>query len=80
MLSRICQRVRYFYYDLLPQVETPSFTDLRLENFEMFFIRLLHLLAHHPDFAITEEAIQDIAKSVLGFLHSLRASTNAYYY
>lgn len=28
----------------------------------MIFIRLLHLLAHHPDFQLTEEAIPDIAK------------------
>lgn len=33
-----------------------------LEHFEMIFLRLLHLLAHHPDFQLTEEAIPDIAK------------------
>lgn len=33
-----------------------------LEYFEMVFLRLLHLLAHHPDFQLTEEAIPDIAK------------------
>lgn len=36
--------------------------ELRLESFEMIFIRVLHLLAHHPDFAVTEEALPDIAK------------------
>lgn len=37
-------------------------TELRLQNLEMTFVRLLHLLAHHPDYALDEEAIQDIAK------------------
>ena len=37
-------------------------TEQRLEHFEMNFIRFLHLLAHHPDFQLTEEAMPDIAK------------------
>jgi len=28
----------------------------------MMLVRLLHLLAHHPDFAITQETFPDIAK------------------
>jgi sister chromatid cohesion protein PDS5 len=36
--------------------------ELRLDSFEMIFIRVLHLLAHHPDFAVTEESLPDIAK------------------
>jgi len=38
--------------------------QLRMEHFEMIFLRLLHLLAHHPDFALTEEALPDIAKYI----------------
>ncbi|KAI0689173.1 armadillo-type protein [Cytidiella melzeri] len=38
--------------------------QMRLDTFEMIFIRLLHLLAHHPDFAITEDALPDIAKYI----------------
>lgn len=30
----------------------------------MNFIRFLHLIAHHPDFAVSEESLPDIAKSV----------------
>ena len=29
----------------------------RLQQFEMAFPRLLHLLAHHPDFAMTHDAM-----------------------
>lgn len=49
---------------------------LKLQSLEMTFIRLLHLLAHHPDFALTEENISDIAKCVRS-LPSLIASWNA---
>ena len=41
-----------------------AMTELRLETFEMLFLRILHLLAHHPDFATTQEALPDIAKYV----------------
>ncbi|KAF7349279.1 Sister chromatid cohesion protein pds5 [Mycena sanguinolenta] len=34
----------------------------RVQYMEMMFIRLLHLLAHHPDFAVSEEEMRDIAK------------------
>ncbi|KAF8999085.1 armadillo-type protein [Cyathus striatus] len=36
----------------------------RVEHFEIIFIRLLHLLAHHPDFNTTHEDLVDIAKYV----------------
>ena len=35
---------------------------VRLERFEHSFIRLLHLLAHHPDFRVEQEYLPDIAK------------------
>lgn len=34
----------------------------RLARFESTFIRLLHLMAHHPDFRIEHEFLPDIAK------------------
>lgn len=30
----------------------------------MIFVQFLHLLAHHPDFAITQESVPDMAKCV----------------
>ncbi|KAJ4463966.1 armadillo-type protein [Lentinula edodes] len=43
-------------------------SDLRTENLEFVFIRLLHLLAHHPDFATSQSELQDIAKYVQFYL------------
>ena len=37
---------------------------LRLEHLELIFIRFLHLLAHHPDFAPTETELLDMASYV----------------
>jgi len=37
---------------------------LRLEHLEIVFIRFLHLLAHHPDFAATEDELLDMASYV----------------
>ncbi|KAJ3999568.1 armadillo-type protein [Lentinula boryana] len=42
--------------------------DSRTENLEFIFIRLLHLLAHHPDFAVSRSELQDIAKYVQFYL------------
>ncbi|KAJ7160887.1 armadillo-type protein [Mycena filopes] len=36
----------------------------RVQHMEMMFIRLLHLLAHHPDFATSQEEMLDIAKYI----------------
>lgn len=37
---------------------------MRVENLELLFIRLLHLLAHHPDFATTQDEFMDMARWV----------------
>ena len=37
---------------------------VRVEHLEMTFIRLLHALAHHPDFNTTHDDLLDIAKLV----------------
>ena len=36
----------------------------KIQHLEMTFIRLLHLLAHHPDFSTSPEDMMDIAKFV----------------
>jgi len=33
-----------------------------MNYFEMIFVQFLHLLAHHPDFALTQESVPDMAK------------------
>jgi len=43
---------------------------LRLEHLELIFIRFLHLLAHHPDFAPTETELLDMASYVWALLLS----------
>ena len=45
--------------------ESPA--DLRTHRFELMLIRLLHLLAHHPDFAATAESLPEQAKCVEQF-------------
>ncbi|KAI0698060.1 armadillo-type protein [Cerioporus squamosus] len=49
---------------------------LRLETFEHNFIRLLHLLAHHPDFKIDAESIPDMAGYIQFFLDLVGSSDN----
>ncbi|KAI6002991.1 armadillo-type protein [Pisolithus albus] len=48
----------------------------RVEYLEMIFIRLLHLLAHHPDFSIAHENLQDMAKYVEFYLDQITSSEN----
>lgn len=45
---------------------------LRLQQFEMAFPRLLHLLAHHPDFAKTHDSVVGMSK----FARFFRARSN----
>ncbi|KAJ7432911.1 armadillo-type protein [Mycena galericulata] len=40
----------------------------RVQDMEMIFIRLLHLLAHHPDFSTSQEELLDIAKYIQFYL------------
>ncbi|RPD56961.1 hypothetical protein L226DRAFT_491089 [Lentinus tigrinus ALCF2SS1-7] len=49
---------------------------LKLETFEHNFIRLLHLLAHHPDFAIDVNSIPDMAGYIQFFLELVGTSDN----
>ncbi|KAF7323824.1 hypothetical protein MKEN_00603700 [Mycena kentingensis (nom. inval.)] len=42
--------------------------DKRVQSIEMMFIRLLHLLAHHPDFGQEVDEMVDIAKYIRFYL------------
>jgi sister chromatid cohesion protein PDS5 len=44
---------------------------VKLTNFEMIFIRYLHLLAHHPDYALTPEVLPDLAKYIDFYLDQI---------
>ncbi|KAG8711503.1 hypothetical protein FRC11_002628, partial [Ceratobasidium sp. 423] len=50
--------------------------ELRVQHFDMLFIRLLHLLAHHPDFAVTTEGLQDMAKYIEFYLEIVATAEN----
>jgi len=50
--------------------------QLRIENFEFIFIRLLHLLAHHPDFAVSEESLLDMGKYIQFYVDSMASADN----
>jgi len=49
---------------------------VRLNHFEIIFIRLLHLLAHHPDFVVNEENLPDIAKYIEFYLELVASAEN----
>ncbi|KAH9849574.1 armadillo-type protein [Lenzites betulinus] len=49
---------------------------LRLARFEVVFIRLLHMLAHHPDFKVEHEYLPDIAKYIQFYLDLVASNEN----
>ncbi|KAA1473006.1 cohesin-associated protein Pds5 [Dentipellis sp. KUC8613] len=49
---------------------------MRLARFEMIFVRFLHLLAHHPDFALTQDSLPDMAKYIEFYLELIANSEN----
>ncbi|QRV81905.1 sister chromatid cohesion protein [Ceratobasidium sp. AG-Ba] len=50
--------------------------EVRVQQFDMLFIRLLHLLAHHPDFSETGEGLQDMAKYIEFYLDIIATAEN----
>ncbi|KAG8706723.1 hypothetical protein FRC08_000895 [Ceratobasidium sp. 394] len=50
--------------------------EARVQYFDMLFIRLLHLLAHHPDFSETGEGLQDMAKYIEFYLDIIATAEN----
>ncbi|PCH44760.1 hypothetical protein WOLCODRAFT_78395 [Wolfiporia cocos MD-104 SS10] len=51
-------------------------SEIRLHQFELIFIRLLHLLAHHPDFIVDEENLPDIAQYIEFYLDLVASVDN----
>ncbi|RXW15368.1 hypothetical protein EST38_g10488 [Candolleomyces aberdarensis] len=49
---------------------------LRVEHLEVIFIRLLHLLAHHPDFSTAHEDLLDIVKYLQLYLDLIATQDN----
>ncbi|KAF5383320.1 hypothetical protein D9615_004981 [Tricholomella constricta] len=50
--------------------------NIRTEHFEIIFIRLLHLLAHHPDFSKSHEELLDISKYIQFYIDLVATSEN----
>ncbi|KAJ3576722.1 hypothetical protein NP233_g231 [Leucocoprinus birnbaumii] len=48
----------------------------RVEYFELLFVRLLHTLAHHPDFSTEHEDLLDLAKYIQFYLDLVATSEN----
>ncbi|KAG1784584.1 armadillo-type protein [Suillus plorans] len=48
----------------------------KVDWFEIIFIRLLHLLAHHPDFSTAHENLQEMAKYIDFYLDLIASSDN----
>jgi sister-chromatid-cohesion protein PDS5 len=48
----------------------------KVDLFEIIFIRLLHLLAHHPDFSTAHENLQEMAKYIDFYLDLIASSDN----
>jgi len=49
---------------------------VRMNYFEMIFVQFLHLLAHHPDFSLTQESLPDMAKYIEFYLESVVSAEN----
>ncbi|KAN0111727.1 Armadillo-type fold [Russula decolorans] len=50
--------------------------SVKMNNFEMIFVQFLHLLAHHPDFSLTQESVPDMAKYIDFYLLSVASAEN----
>ncbi|TDL19619.1 ARM repeat-containing protein [Rickenella mellea] len=50
--------------------------DLKVSQYEMPFIRLLHVLAHHPDFGLEEDVLQQTAKYINFYLDLIATADN----
>ncbi|KIJ04367.1 hypothetical protein PAXINDRAFT_22347 [Paxillus involutus ATCC 200175] len=61
------------YISFVSKSLTPA---ARVDQLEIIFIRLLHLLAHHPDFATAHENMQEMAKYIEFYLDLIASSEN----
>ncbi|KAF8491907.1 armadillo-type protein [Russula emetica] len=50
--------------------------SVKMNHFEMIFVQFLHLLAHHPDFSLTQEGVPDMAKYIDFYLASVASAEN----
>ncbi|KAL5521605.1 PDS5 [Sanghuangporus sanghuang] len=50
--------------------------DVRLSNWEVIFIRLLHIIAHHPDFGLEELQVLEMAKYIREYLSLVATADN----
>ncbi|KAI0280430.1 armadillo-type protein [Russula aff. rugulosa BPL654] len=53
-----------------------AFPGVKMNHFEMIFVQFLHLLAHHPDFSLTQESVPDMAKYIDFYLASVASAEN----
>ncbi|KAI0251942.1 armadillo-type protein [Lactifluus subvellereus] len=49
---------------------------VKMNHYELIFVQFLHLLAHHPDFAVTQESLPDMAKYIDFYLESVASAEN----
>ncbi len=56
-----CLTPRFFTVDCAEHCSAPG---AKMNYFEIIFVQFLHLLAHHPDFSLTQESLPDMAKYV----------------
>ncbi|KAG6836734.1 hypothetical protein H0H93_004140 [Arthromyces matolae] len=50
--------------------------DVKTEHLEMIFIRLMHILAHHPDFSKAPDDLKDIAKYIQFYVELVASPEN----
>jgi hypothetical protein len=53
--------------------------DLSVDLLELSYVRLLHMLSHHPDFGDDLESLQLFAKYIEFFLETVSSSENISY-
>ncbi|EGO03586.1 hypothetical protein SERLA73DRAFT_46084 [Serpula lacrymans var. lacrymans S7.3] len=68
-------RVRYVTCVSICGIRSSELLSM-IEQFESIFIRLLHLLAHHPDFAIIHENVEEMAKYIDFYLDLVASVEN----
>ncbi|KAI0305166.1 hypothetical protein B0F90DRAFT_1808987 [Multifurca ochricompacta] len=61
------------YISLAYRAAPPS---VKMNHFEMIFVQFLHLLAHHPDFSVTQETLPDIVKYIDFYFESVASAEN----
>ncbi|KAF7975521.1 hypothetical protein HWV62_9337 [Athelia sp. TMB] len=50
--------------------------EMKVDHFEAIFIRLLHLLAHHPDFSVSHESLTEFSKYIEFYLDLVATPDN----